>query len=92
MDLALFERGVANGELVDEDPQLLQSLMLANGQVHLAHWLRGGMREDPGRARGADPGVRAARDLRATRARADARPWRCARSSSAAPAPPAPTS
>ena len=47
VDLALFERGVANGELVDEDPQLLQSLMLANGQVHLAHWLRGGMRQDP---------------------------------------------
>jgi AcrR family transcriptional regulator len=47
VDLSLFERGVANGELIDEDPQLLQSMMLANGQVHLAHWLRGGMREDP---------------------------------------------
>jgi AcrR family transcriptional regulator len=48
MDLALFERGVADGELIDEDPQLLQSITLANGQVHLAHWLRNGMREDPG--------------------------------------------
>ena len=47
VDLSLFERGVSNGELVDEDPRLLQSLMLATGQVHLAHWLRGGMREDP---------------------------------------------
>jgi len=47
VDLALFERGVANGELVGEDPRLLQSLMLAAGQVHLAHWLRSGMREDP---------------------------------------------
>ncbi len=47
VDLPLFERGVANGELVDEAPQLLQSLVLASGQVHLAHWLRGGMREDP---------------------------------------------
>ena len=47
MDLALFARGAADGELIDEDPQLLQSLMLANGQVHLSHWLRGGMREDP---------------------------------------------
>ena len=47
VDLALFERGVENGELVDDDPQLLQSLMLANGQVHLAHWIRSGMREDP---------------------------------------------
>jgi AcrR family transcriptional regulator len=48
VDLSLFERGVANGELIDEDPQLLQSLVLASGQVHLAHWLRGDMREDPG--------------------------------------------
>ena len=47
VDLALFQRGVANGELVDEDPELLQSLVLASGQVHLAHWLRSGMREDP---------------------------------------------
>jgi AcrR family transcriptional regulator len=47
VDSALFERGVANGELVDEDPQLLQNLLLASGQVHLAHWLRSGMREDP---------------------------------------------
>jgi AcrR family transcriptional regulator len=47
VDLALFQRGVANGELVDEDPELLQSLLLASGQVHLAHWLRSGMRENP---------------------------------------------
>ena len=47
MDRSLFERGVANGELIEEDPQLLQSLMLANGQVHLAHWLRRRRREDP---------------------------------------------
>jgi len=47
VDLSLFRRGVENGELIDEDPQLLQSLMLASGQVHLADWLRGGMREDP---------------------------------------------
>jgi AcrR family transcriptional regulator len=47
VDLSLFERGVRNGELVEEDPQLLQSLMLASGQVHLSHWLRSGMREQP---------------------------------------------
>ena len=47
MDLSLFERGVATGELVREDPQLLQSLVLASSQVHLSHWLRDGMREDP---------------------------------------------
>jgi AcrR family transcriptional regulator len=48
IDVSLFERGVASGELVREDPQLLQSLVLASSQVHLSHWLRGGMREDPG--------------------------------------------
>ena len=47
VDLALFERGVANGELVDSDPRLLQNLTLASGQVHLAHWMRSGMREEP---------------------------------------------
>ena len=47
VDLSLFERGVASGELIDEDPQLLQSVMMASGQVHLAHWMRSGMREDP---------------------------------------------
>jgi AcrR family transcriptional regulator len=47
MDTSLFARGVAAGELVDEDPELLQSLLLASGQVHLSHWLRSGMREDP---------------------------------------------
>lgn len=47
MDLALYQRGVETGELVDEDPQLLQSLMLASGQVHLTHWVQGGMRADP---------------------------------------------
>jgi AcrR family transcriptional regulator len=48
MDLSLYERGVESGELVAEDPQLLQSLVLASSQVHLSHWLRGGMSEDPG--------------------------------------------
>jgi AcrR family transcriptional regulator len=47
VDHSLFERGAANGELLDEDPQLLQSLSLASSQVHLAHWLRSGMLEDP---------------------------------------------
>lgn len=46
MDRALYERGVETGELIAEDPQLLQSLVLASSQVHLTHWLRGGMRED----------------------------------------------
>lgn len=47
VDLALYERGVAAGEFVDADPALLQSLLMANSQVHLAHWLRGGRREEP---------------------------------------------
>lgn len=45
VDIPLYERGIANGELIDEDPQLLTSLQQANSQVHLAHWLEGGMRE-----------------------------------------------
>ncbi len=45
VDLALYERGIANGELIDEDPQLLTSLQQANSQVHLAWWLEHGMRE-----------------------------------------------
>lgn len=47
IDDALYRRGVESGELVDEDPVLLQSLTLACNQVHFFHWLRGGMREDP---------------------------------------------
>jgi len=47
MDRALYERGVASGELVDGDPELLQSVIMAQSQVILAHWLKSGMREDP---------------------------------------------
>ena len=47
MDLTLYQRGVASGELVDEDPELIQSLTFACNQVQFVHWLRGGMREDP---------------------------------------------
>jgi len=47
VDLSLYERGTADGELIDEDPQLLTSLQQANSQVHLSHWLESGMRESP---------------------------------------------
>ena len=47
MDSALYRRGVETGELVDEDPELIQSLTFACNQVQFVHWLRNGMREDP---------------------------------------------
>jgi len=47
VDLELYRQGVESGEFVDADPALLQGLLLANSQVHLAHWLRGGQREEP---------------------------------------------
>jgi len=47
VDRALYERGIASGEFIEADPALLQSLLMANSQVHLAHWLRGGQRETP---------------------------------------------
>jgi AcrR family transcriptional regulator len=45
VDLPLSDRGIASGELVDEDPELLTSLQQANSQVHLTWWLERGMRE-----------------------------------------------
>jgi AcrR family transcriptional regulator len=44
-DLALYERGVARGELLGEDAVLLQSLAMSASHVILFHWLKGGMRE-----------------------------------------------
>jgi AcrR family transcriptional regulator len=44
-DPALYRRGVGHGELIDEDPELLQSLAIAASNVILFHWLKGGMRE-----------------------------------------------
>ncbi|HVN39718.1 MAG TPA: helix-turn-helix domain-containing protein [Myxococcota bacterium] len=44
-DPALYRRGVEHGELVDEDPELLQSLAMSTGHVILYHWLKDGMRE-----------------------------------------------
>lgn len=46
-DLPLYQRGVRRGELVGEDPELLQSLAMATSHVILFHWLKGGMRESP---------------------------------------------
>jgi hypothetical protein len=45
VDLDLYRRGIARGELVDEDPELLQSLVMSASQLILFHWLKGGMRE-----------------------------------------------
>lgn len=45
IDLDLYRRGVVGGELVDEDPELLQSLAMSANQVFFHHWLKTGMRE-----------------------------------------------
>jgi len=45
VDADLYRRGVAEGELQDEDPELLQSLVMSANQVHFYHWLKAGMRE-----------------------------------------------
>jgi AcrR family transcriptional regulator len=45
VDLALYRRGVERGELIDGDPELLQSLAMAASHVILFHWLKGGRRE-----------------------------------------------
>jgi AcrR family transcriptional regulator len=45
LDPELYRRGVAEGALRDEDPEVLQSLAMAAGQVHLFHWLKAGARE-----------------------------------------------
>ena len=42
LDPDLYRRGVAEGSLRGEDPELLQSLAMAAGQVHLFHWLKAG--------------------------------------------------
>ena len=41
---SLFERGVAEGIYVDEDPELLVRKMLALKQVELIHWAETGMK------------------------------------------------
>lgn len=45
IDEDLYRRGVAEGELVDEDPALLQSLAMSANQVFFHHWQKTGMRE-----------------------------------------------
>jgi AcrR family transcriptional regulator len=44
-DPALYRRGVEDGELLGENPELLQSLAMSASHVILFHWLKGGMRE-----------------------------------------------
>ena len=45
IDEDLYARGVAEGALRDEDPELLHSLAMSAGQVHLFHWLKAGANE-----------------------------------------------
>ena len=47
MDLDLYRYGVEEGELIDEDPEVLQGIAVAISRVVLFHWLRGDMKESP---------------------------------------------
>jgi hypothetical protein len=47
MDLDLYRYGVEEGELIDEDPEVLQGMAMSISRVVLFHWLRGGMKEAP---------------------------------------------
>jgi AcrR family transcriptional regulator len=43
----LVARGIAEGALVEEDPELLAQIMIGIHQVRLAHWVKGGMKTPP---------------------------------------------
>ena len=43
----LLARGVEEGALVEEDPELLAQIMIGMHQVRLAHWVKGGMKVSP---------------------------------------------
>jgi AcrR family transcriptional regulator len=45
IDADLYRRGVEQGELRAEDPELLQGLAMSANQVYFHHWLKTGMRE-----------------------------------------------
>jgi AcrR family transcriptional regulator len=47
MDLDLYRRGTAAGELVDENPEVLQGMGVALTQVLLHRWLQDGEKESP---------------------------------------------
>ena len=41
----LFARGVAAGIFIDEDPAYLGVMFSGIDQIHLAHWVAGGMKD-----------------------------------------------
>jgi AcrR family transcriptional regulator len=43
----LLARGVEEGVLAPEDPELLAQIMIGMHQVRLAHWVKGGMKTPP---------------------------------------------
>jgi AcrR family transcriptional regulator len=46
-DLELYARGVAEGDLIEEDPEVIQQLAMTAGQVFLHQWWKAGMHESP---------------------------------------------
>lgn len=45
----LFRRGIEDGYLVDDDPELMARLVIASQQVRLAMWMDRGCKDDPER-------------------------------------------
>jgi AcrR family transcriptional regulator len=43
----LLARGIEEGALVEEDPELLAQIMIGMHQVRLSHWVKGGMKTPP---------------------------------------------
>ena len=44
MQAEIFARGIADGVFIDEDPAYLSVLLSGIDQIHLAHWVAGGMK------------------------------------------------
>ncbi len=47
LQVAIFERGIAQGLFHEGDPHLMARMMIALQQVQLAAWVEGGMERDP---------------------------------------------
>ena len=47
LTVEVFRAGIAEGSIVDEDPETLARVMIASHQVFLAKWVEDGMRETP---------------------------------------------
>lgn len=47
LSVSVFAAGIADGTIVDDEPERLARLMIAAHQVYLVGWVQGGMKEAP---------------------------------------------